>query len=114
MPTSTEKSTSTNIFGAALFFLGSAPSLWLGNVIISWFGLTSVGMAYVGIFLAVLTLPVGIILLLWFILRPVKRQEQILWKEMLAYLCAGLLIENAIFLALFWNSYHGDDFNQWR
>jgi hypothetical protein len=109
-----EKSTSTNIFGASLFFLGAAPSLWLINVIISWFGHSSVGVAYIGVFLAVFTLPIGVILLLWFIFRPTRLREKILWKKMLANSCAGLLIENAIFLVLFWNSYHGDDFNQWH
>ncbi|BBP00034.1 hypothetical protein [Sulfuriferula nivalis] len=114
MTTQNQQSTGGKILGAALFFLGLVPSLLLGDGVMGWFGLTSVGAMYMGMYVAILTTPIGIILLLLFIIRPTKEPEKIFLKKLITDLCLGFLLANTIFLTMFFNSYVDSSVNQWH
>ena len=91
----------TDILGMALFFLASAPSLWLTGIIIN-FG--NAGVAFyiiLIIFAAIITLPAALYFLTWFFIRMNSEPEPIHWMMLLVYVSVYLLIGNAVFLAFY-------------
>ena len=96
-----QKTTATHILTAALACLGIVPSLLLMNTVISWFNLSSVGVGYFGLYLAMITVPVGIVLLLVLFVYQMMKAEQIHNKILFKNLSIALtLITFSMFIFL--------------
>jgi hypothetical protein len=97
----------SEVLGIAIFFLCSAPSLFLTNIIIAMFGRESFVVLYVEVILAAITVPLGLGYLLYFFVsqRLKMRSRALRWNAIFGTVGIFLLAGNVLCTLLLWTTY---------